>query len=138
MSGGAGSEIGAALSVAPLSDPAPPDTPEWNALGYLHANCGSCHNPSSIVMDKVDLELWMRAAELTTVEGTRSYMSTVDVALTDTGGPLSVRIAPGDSAMSGLIMRMQTRGEMEAMPPIASEQVDTDGVTLISNWIDGL
>jgi hypothetical protein len=128
-----------------LSHPPPttglplPDTEAWNALGYLHANCGSCHVPSSIVWDKVNLDLWLRTSELVAYPATQSYLSTVDVALTDTGGgSAQLRIAPGDAAASGLIQRMTQRGDTNAMPPLASELVDEDGVALVSSWIDSL
>jgi hypothetical protein len=126
------------LSDPPAGDLTLPDTAEWNALGYLHANCGSCHNPSSLAWDKVDLDLQLRAAELASVAQTRSYLSTVGVALTDTASELAVRIEPGDPAASGVILRMNTRGNETAMPPLASEHVDEDGVALVSTWIEDL
>jgi hypothetical protein len=126
------------LSQAPTGDLALPDDDAWNALGYLHANCGSCHTPSSITWDKVDLDLWLRTAELGSIAETRSYQSTVGVALTDTAGPLASRIAPGDPAASGLVLRMQSRGNEAAMPPLASEHVDEAGVALVSTWIQDL
>ena len=125
-------------SAPPTADLELPDTEEWNTLGYLHANCGSCHSPRSIVWDKVDLDLWLRASELASVADTRSYQSTVGVALTDTGGSLSLRIAPGDPAASGLVLRMNTRGDETAMPPLASERVDESGIALVSSFIEGL
>ena len=33
---------------------------------------------------------------------------------------------------------MKTRGSENAMPPMASERVDDDGVALISGWIEDL
>ena len=125
---------------ATTSDCADDDT--WNALGYLHANCGNCHNPHSVVWDKVDLDLWLRTAELGDATKTQSYLTAVSVALTDFAGSGDAgvinRIQPGDSAHSGLILRMTTRGNDNAMPPIASEIVDDDGVALVSKWIDTL
>jgi hypothetical protein len=119
-----------------------PDDDTWNALGYLHANCGNCHNPNSVVWDKVDLDLWLRTGELGDATKTQSYLTTVSVALTDFHGSgdagVMNRIAPGDAAHSGLILRMTTRGNDDAMPPIASEIVDDDGVALVSKWIDAL
>jgi hypothetical protein len=128
------------LSHAPPTTGLPlPDTLAWNALGYLHANCGSCHAPTSIVWDKVDLDLWLRTSELVAYPATQSYLSTVNEPLTDTaGGAAQLRIAPGDAAGSGLILRMGQRGDENAMPPIASEQVDDDGIALVSNWINEL
>jgi hypothetical protein len=128
------------LSTAPPTTGLPlPDTEAWNALGYLHANCGSCHVPSSIVWDKVNLDLWLRTSELIGYPATQSYMSTVGVPLTDTaGGSVQLRIMAGDAAASGLILRMTQRGDENAMPPIASELVDEDGVALVSSWINSL
>jgi hypothetical protein len=130
------------LSQAPSGDFRLPDDDTWTALGYLHANCGNCHNPHSVVWDKVDLDLWLRTAELGDATKTQSYLSSVGVALTDFRGDDDAgvvdRIEPGDAAHSGLILRMTTRGNDNAMPPIASEIVDDDGVALVSKWIDTL
>jgi hypothetical protein len=145
---GAGVTLSSLIADDRLSDPPAnpdalslPDTPAWNALGYLHANCGNCHNPKSDAWDRVDnFDLWLRVAELGDPMSTQSWRSTVSVALTDTDttGGLSLRIVPGNAAMSGLIQRMSVRGSENAMPPLASERVDTDGVAVISGWIDGL
>ena len=62
----------------------------------------------------------------------------VEVELTNTADAGTYRIAPSDSAHSGLVFRMQSRGEETSMPPIASEQVDDDGVDLVREWIDAL
>jgi hypothetical protein len=126
------------LSAPPTADLALPNTEEWDALGYLHANCGSCHNPSSLAWDKVDVDLQLRTSELASVTATRSYQSTVGVALTDTESALAVRIAPGDPEASGIILRMSTRGNETAMPPLASEHVDEAGIARVSGWIEDL
>jgi hypothetical protein len=126
------------LSDAPAADLHLPDTTAWNALGYLHANCGGCHNPRSVTWDRVDLDLWLRTDELSSPEATRSYESSVGARLTELGGDLEYRVAAGDAEHSGLVARMTTRGSDKAMPPLASEVVDPDGVALIREWIDGL
>ena len=46
-------------------------------------------------------------------------------------------IAPGSSANSVLVNRANRR-DADAMPPLASNEVDTDGVALLTQWIDGL
>lgn len=46
-------------------------------------------------------------------------------------------IAPGSSANSILLNRI-TRRDSAAMPPLGSNTVDTAGVSLITQWIDGL
>lgn len=140
---GAGMTLASLIADGKLSDPpaddfALPDAPDWNALGYMHANCGHCHNPRSDKYDRVDLDLWLRVDQLGAVSSTESYKTTVGQMLTEDATTLSLRIAPGDSDMSGVIARMELRGEDKAMPPIASEQVDSDGVNTVRAFIDGL
>jgi hypothetical protein len=126
------------LTHAPSADFRLADTAEWNALGYLHANCGNCHNPKSVAWDRVDLDLWLRVGELSAPSATQSYKTTVQTLLTDTGGDLMYRVASGDPDQSGLVFRMTIRGSDKAMPPLASEVVDSEGVTLVRDWIEGL
>jgi hypothetical protein len=127
-----------ALSDPPTHDLRLPDTAEWRALGYLHANCGSCHNPEGTAADRLDLDLSLRAGSLTRANDTPGYKTTVDVALTDTESALTKRIAPGDPDQSGVILRMMLRGDDKAMPPLASETADADGLTLIRAWIQAM
>lgn len=144
--GGSGTTLSSLAAAGLLTDPpagdlALPDEPAWNALGYLHANCGNCHNPRSLAWDRVDLDLWLKTADVGgAVTATRSYQSAVGVAVTETIGssPITVRITAGQPAQSMVIERMKTRGSELAMPPTASEQVDGDGVAAISAWIEDL
>ena len=46
-------------------------------------------------------------------------------------------IAPGSSDNSIVVNRMNRR-DAHAMPPVGSTVIDAEGVTLISQWIDGL
>jgi hypothetical protein len=127
------------LSAAPAAPFPLPDDTQWNALGYLHANCGHCHNPKSEKYDRVDLDLWLRTGQLDEpVTQTESYKTTVGKMLTETASAFSLRIDPGESGMSGLIERMELRGDEQAMPPIASEQVDRTGTDAVRAWIDDL
>lgn len=129
----------AALTDAPVAgDFRLQDDAAWNALGYLHANCGNCHSPTSVTSDRVDLDLWLRTAELSDIQTTQSYRSSVGAALTETGEDLARRVAPGDPGASGLLQRMTLRGERRAMPPIASERVDEAGVAQVRAWIESL
>lgn len=52
-------------------------------------------------------------------------------------GPNARLIAPGSAANSLLPNRMNRRDSF-AMPPLGSNAVDTAGVALITQWIDGL
>ena len=127
------------LSDPPASGFAPPgDPPTQQALGYLHANCSSCHNPlgSARIDTDMDVELSVDDAS---PEQTRAYQSTVGVELQYfTSEEFVYRVVAGDPAQSGLLHRMTIRGDDTAMPPVASEQVHTDGVAVISAWIEGM
>ena len=71
-------------------------------------------------------------------------------ALTDTGacgaapqrGDLGIAgaaiIAPGSPSQSVLLERLGRRNDPAQMPPLASLLPDTDGVTLVSDWIASL
>lgn len=118
---------------------APPgDTTAAQALGYLHANCGHCHNPRGTSWPDTQMVLRL-AVESPSVEETDLYGSIVNQALQyyrGEGG--SLRVTPGDPQASALINRMQARGPKEQMPPLATERADPAGVDLISQWITSL
>jgi cytochrome c553 len=104
------------------------------ALGYLHANCGHCHNqdrPESSGPRCYDpdnnLDFWLRASRLRSVRATPAYSSAV-----------SQVIEPGIPQASLLIHLVSRRGAGLHMPPLASEQVDAQGVELLRAWIEQL
>jgi len=118
--------------------PAPGDATVSAALGYLHANCGHCHNPRGTSWP--DTSMWLRLQiEDRTPEETTTYMSTLDVPLDRwVTGPYTVRVSPGDASMSAITARMSVRGTMAEMPPLATELIDPDGIAAVTAWIDGL
>ena len=117
--------------------PAPGDAVTARALGWLHANCGHCHNENGIARPDVDMILRLGVGE--DVASSGAYRTAVGQRLTRfTGAGFTLRIAPGDPAMSGLFHRMSTRGNSDQMPPIASELVDPDGVDAVGAWIRSL
>src|ERR1041385_101468 len=56
----------------------PGDTTTSNAIGYLHGNCGDCHNPHSSLFITVDMQLWEDTSTLDTVEHTTVYRKAVN------------------------------------------------------------
>lgn len=116
----------------------PGDSTVAPALGYLHANCGGCHNPRGDVYDVVPLELRLEVSGLDDVANTSTYQTAVDqdTALTPMGG-LTKLVAPGDPAMSIVHDRMNRR-DLRQMPPLASSEVDTAALAIIDTWISGL
>jgi hypothetical protein len=105
------------------------------ALGYLHANCGHCHNqqrpPRSGLrcFDPEDeLDFLLRAGELGAVTQTAAFRTAVGHA-----------IKPGDPGGSEVVKRMNGRRRFPpSMPPLASERVDDQGLAVVRTWIEGL
>lgn len=114
-----------------------------NVLGYLHANCGHCHNPESVVSITIDMQLWLSTEALDSVETTRTYLTTVGQNTTSsTSQPWDLRIVPGNLEESALYQRlifMPEAGQQSLrMPPVATEIVDTTAVDQIADWIESL
>ena len=100
------------------------------ARAYLHSNCVSCHQPGGPTPVNLDLRY------------TTSLAGTNACDVPPTGGGFGIMmpriIAPGDASRSVLVRRMSIRGGAQGMPPLGSNVVDSDGVALISDWINGL
>ncbi|HWP05206.1 MAG TPA: hypothetical protein VNN72_05665 [Polyangiaceae bacterium] len=142
--GGSGVTLDSLASDGALSSPpadalvVPGDDTAQAALGYLHANCGICHNEHSFVSAAVDVKFWLTADHLGSVTETPTYTTAVGKdPLLGLPGADSI-IAPGEPDKSSVVLRMQLRGDEDQMPPIASEEVDTTGVDAVSAWIDDL
>lgn len=118
---------------------------ERAALGYLHANCGNCHQPRSFVSNMVDMYLWLPTGDLTDVANTPSVLTTVDRSATQpyldesdgSAGAASFdkRIVAGDPESSIVYLRMATRETGQAMPPVGTELIDDDGSEAVRQWI---
>jgi hypothetical protein len=140
-----------------LSDPpsgnfvVPGDDTERGSLGYLHSNCGNCHNPTSFVTNTVDMHLWLDTSLLGSVEETPTYTTTVNQesvkSLAEVGyeggeggqaGVESYRIVPGSPEESVLFLRVETRITSAQMPPVGTELVDETGTQLLREFIEGL
>jgi len=110
------------------------------ALGYLHANCGHCHNENGTAWP--DTQMVLRS--VTTDQDVASdgvYRSIVGRKVQYwRGGPSAImdRVSPGVPAASAIVARMMTRGSEDAMPPIATEEVDAVGLAAVSAWITAL
>jgi hypothetical protein len=129
------------LSVPPAAgaDFSPPGSAVVKAaLGYLHANCGHCHNPAGSARPDVDL-MFRLDVGARTPEATATYRTAIGVALQYFhGGGLTTRVVPGDPATSAVSYRMSMRGLGVQMPPIATEHVDEAGLAAVTAWIESL
>jgi hypothetical protein len=123
----------------PRTDFRPPgDVPVAAALGYLHANCGHCHNPSGTSWPDTQMNLRLSLADATP-EATATYRTTIGKKLQYFRHPtLTERVVAGDPESSALFARLKVRMEKVQMPPLATEVVDPVGVELVQRWIAGL
>jgi uncharacterized repeat protein (TIGR03806 family) len=100
------------------------------ARAYLHTNCSQCHRPGGPTSSAMDLRYTTSLAATNTCN--------VSPQSGDLGLGANARlIAPGDAANSLVVNRMNRR-DQNAMPPLASNLVDTAGVALLTQWIDSL
>jgi hypothetical protein len=129
------------LSDAPANPAAirPPGRAETAAaLGYLHANCGNCHNLNGPAWPDTQMVLRLRVDEHE-VESTELYRSVVEQPLQNFADEdATLRVVPGSPERSGVVVRMARRGPKEQMPPLASEVADDEGIALVSRWISAL
>jgi hypothetical protein len=122
------------LTVPPRAPPAIPGAPaEVAALGYLHANCGSCHNSArppraSSYAPPPTLDLWLRAETLSAPSATPTYRTAI-----------GRFVVPGAPIESPLYRRAAGLGWfLPRMPPIATAVVDRAGLATLERWIIGL
>jgi hypothetical protein len=128
------------LSKAPAAGgyPLGADPATAAALGYLHANCGHCHNPNGTSWPDTQMVLRSVVAD-TGVDASAVYRSLVNVPLQYwRGGAIKVRVSPGQPDQSAIVARMSARGNDAQMPPLATEVVDSAGLDTIRGWISGL
>jgi hypothetical protein len=116
----------------------PGDAIDKAALGYLHANCGLCHNDrSKIFLIKVDVNTWLDTTKLATVAETPIFTTLVNKPTTGSISKVTMRIAPGNPAGSAVHELMALRGDvMRQMPPTGTEMVDTTGLAAVDAWIN--
>ncbi|HSA88567.1 MAG TPA: hypothetical protein VLF42_01570 [Burkholderiales bacterium] len=84
------------------------------ALGYLHANCGHCHNDSGPLAE-VGLALAQRA-----------------------GAPLESAARAARTALArsdDLLRRIRSTSPHVRMPPLGVSVVDAEGVALVEQWL---
>ena len=133
-------ERGLVRNLAPSLVATPPRIPADDpiaraALGYLHANCGHCHNDDG-ALSSVDMVLSQRvddprAGVMRTLESLvnraprhRSRLS-----------PTLARVLPGNPDASLVSVKMHTTDPNTRMPPIGVSIVDDEGAALIDRWI---
>lgn len=110
------------------------------ALGYLHANCGNCHNPLGPAWADGEMNLRLSVDE-DDPAATAIHDTTVEVPLERFSEPgYEFRVAPGDLEASALYYRMSVGSDVgrDRMPPLATDEVDEEGLGAVGTWIESL
>jgi hypothetical protein len=115
----------------------PGDELTAKALGYLHANCGNCHNPTGIEFNNpFSMRLSVNDKSL---QDTGVWKTGLRVSVEKFVTPgVTQRLVPGNPDASCIVHRMSIRGTTEQMPPLASKITDPNGVALIRSWVESL
>lgn len=123
----------AALLAAPPALPGA-DAREREVLGYLHGNCGSCHNRHG-PLAPLGLDLLQSMG--------RSREQALAPLLTETrhfaeGTTPLPRVDPGEPARSALWLRLASSDPNKRMPPQGTRIPDPTALAGIADWIRGL
>jgi len=123
---------------AAVDYPVPGDAVTSTALGYLHANCGHCHNENGTSWPDTQMVLRLRIADRDAVtSGVFNSIVGKNIQYWR-GGAVTLRVTPGNPEMSGIFVRMSSRGNKDQMPPLATEIVDPTGLQAVRDWITSL
>jgi hypothetical protein len=107
---------------------------ERAALGYLHGNCGHCHNEQGSLKN---IGLFLRQVVGATVQS--AIASTIGHPVKKPAPGQSPdaasRIEPGRPDRSGLMQRVASRYPALQMPPLGTELADEEALALLRRWI---
>ena len=111
---------------------------ERAALGYLHGNCGHCHDPAG-ALDGLDLALAQRAdpAASSAAHAIRSLLGR-ESRYRPAGLAAAERIALDPRQPSTLLLRLRATQPIARMPPLGVQLVDDKGSALVERWIQEL
>ena len=113
------------------------DTPRGRAaIGYLHANCSSCHDWRGplrglgvSLRDRLDARTQADEPAVAAIgEPTRYRVPGV-------GAGRSVWIDPGHPERSAVVVRMERRTPLDQMPPLGTEIPDEQALAVVRSWI---
>lgn len=105
---------------------------ESRSKGYLDINCAHCHNPKGFASNSaLSLDYWRPV-------DTEYGLCKPPVAAGAGSGGFSYSIDPGSSATSIMTFRMDSNDTAIRMPEIGRSITHTEGVDLVSEWIDSM
>jgi hypothetical protein len=106
----------------------------WS-MGFLHANCGNCHNPQGLAASS---GMFLRHESAAGREQDEPAFATTVNQLTAVYSHKLYRVRGGSPDDSAIFFRMNTRADGDRMPPIGSKVVDADAANRIHDWIAAL
>jgi hypothetical protein len=122
--------------------PIPGTAQDRAVLGYMHANCGHCHNPTADNFNHTPTDMRLRVDALAAVNMTPPYVTLVDKTgmtfVNDGGMTFTTLIDGGNADNSILVQRMLSTDSEKRMPQKGSEMVDTPNYNAIRAWINAL
>jgi mono/diheme cytochrome c family protein len=105
------------------------------ALGYMHGNCGHCHNDAGSLA-ALELSLAQETAlSDTSAKVLRSTLGHSSSFRPRDPLPATQRVVPGSPDTSVLMLRARSRNPMTQMPPLGTRLADDEGLALIDRWI---
>ncbi|MCL4227668.1 MAG: hypothetical protein KJZ91_24650 [Myxococcales bacterium] len=113
---------------------------ERAALGYLHGNCGGCHDDRGALAELgLDLRHALDEPGGATDPAVRTTLGRIGRApLPGDPDAARVRIAPGAPDASVLLARVRSRDPQHQMPPLGTRRTDAAAVALLARWITEL
>jgi hypothetical protein len=114
------------------------DPRERAALGYLHGNCGHCHNDDG-PLAVLEMNLSQRASQGFDPGAVMRSILAVPSQVSAAGAPRgTARLAPGHFSGSAIAVRMRSRDPLQQMPPLGTSRMDASALALLADWTDGL
>jgi hypothetical protein len=116
-------------------------TTAQDAIGYLHANCGHCHNPTSKVYtdQQVTMDLRLTTTSLSSLSTTPVYQTAVDHDATMPVNSLTKLVVRNQPDQSILMFRFESDPMSSYhMPKLGSEVTDAAADTILRDWITNI
>jgi hypothetical protein len=134
------SDLGWLTTPAPKGFKVPGTATDQAALGYMHGNCGGCHNEISPTPGAKPqlLRLMVDQTDYATSDPVKTTVNVVVVSgnAAFTGKD---RIEPMEPDNSAILIRMKSRVPGVQMPPLGSKVADTDGgVKAVTDWVNSI
>ncbi|MCA9675739.1 MAG: hypothetical protein KC464_11930 [Myxococcales bacterium] len=117
--------------------PLPGDATTRAAFGYLHSNCGNCHNPTTDI-NTTDMDLRLRVGLLGSADAAPAWSTTVGVPNSLTLAGATARVEAGMPDHSAVYLRFTSTNDALRMPPIGHELIDPTGQQILLDWITAI